>query len=131
MSDNTMTAAEAAAARSKLGVSQVQFAVEQNVTAAVVAAWEEGRIDMPRSVATKLRWELAQQERATALAASGLAECAWVGAFEKEPMPDKIGKGLLTAGEGILGSATIGAVVGFLYGQYRRVRERASTRPAS
>jgi len=90
MTDNSMAGAEAADARTKLGLSQVQLAVEQNVTPAVVAAWEEGRIKVPQSVATKLRWETAQHERATALAASGLPECSWVAAFEKEPMPGKL-----------------------------------------
>lgn len=208
---------EAEQARISLGLSRETFAVENNLTGDIVAAWESGRIKVPRHIATDLRWRVAREERLAALAASGLPDCDWVLGFEREPVPDKLeaqakhmerlvehskscpvcaardgyiaerfppmppaprkgwlalvlpiaeriqqlpawaqpaatgaslfvayslfrllfllpqivrepSRGLLVAVEGILASASIGAVVGFLYGAYQRIRDRRASR---
>ena len=215
-----MIASEARAARLALELSEVALAVETNTTPAAVAAWEDGRIEVPRRVAIDLTWRIARIERVAALAASGLAECSWVPAFEAEPVPRKIEaqtahferllehnktcdlcrarqafiaerfgpmppaprhgwmvivmpiverlrrlppraqpavigailfavytlvrvifelptlvrgpfSGLLTAITAVLVSASLGAVLGFFYGLYRRARTRESARPAA
>jgi hypothetical protein len=57
------------------------------MTPAVVAGWEDGRIQVPRHVRATLQWTAAQIERRDALAASGLPTCDWIQAFENEPEP--------------------------------------------
>lgn len=83
-----MLAEEARAARLALGLSETDLAAETNLTPNVVAAWESGRIKVPRDVATDLTWRLAHLERITALAASGLPDCSWVAAFAGQPVPE-------------------------------------------
>ncbi len=82
-----MTGAEAKLARDALGLTQEEMAASFGMTPNVVAGWEDGRVNVPRSVAAMLQWTAAGIERRNALAASGLATCDWVQAFENEPDP--------------------------------------------
>ena len=71
-------AEEARAARETLGLSVEQLGPELGLTPAVVAAWEAGRMKVPRRILAELRWRAAVQERTRALAVSGLPVCSWV-----------------------------------------------------
>jgi hypothetical protein len=81
---------DALTARLSLGLSQDALAAETNTTPDAVAAWEVGRIKVPRFVAIDLAWRVAHHQRVAALEESGLATCAWVTAFDAEPVPTKI-----------------------------------------
>ena len=85
-----MTGSEALAARCPLGLSETDLAVETGTTPSAVAAWEVGKIKVPRHVAVDLTWRVARNERLAALEASGLPECAWARTFEAEPIPEKL-----------------------------------------
>ena len=85
-----MTASEARDARLALKLSEDALAAETNTTAAIVAAWESGRIKVPRHIAVDLTWRVAQAERFAALEAAGLPQCPWVEAFEAERVPEKL-----------------------------------------
>lgn len=80
-----MTADDVIAARRTLGLTPDALAAELGLTPAVVAAWEAGAVAVPRRFARDLAWRLAAAEREAALAASGLPECAWVGAWASAP----------------------------------------------
>lgn len=84
---NDMLPADAQLARETLGLTPEVLAADANVTPAVVAGWERGQIKVPRRIAAELRWRVARKERLDALAASGLATCSWIAAFEREPAP--------------------------------------------
>jgi hypothetical protein len=60
------------------------------MTPNVVEAWERGTISVPSKVAKELRWREALVDRHRALAESGLAECDWLAAWEREPEPEKL-----------------------------------------
>jgi DNA-binding XRE family transcriptional regulator len=81
------TTRDLAAARATLGLSVDQMASELGVTPHVVEAWESGRLAVPRKHAQHLAYRLAVAERERALAASGLAECAWLTAWEAAEVP--------------------------------------------
>jgi len=71
-----VTPEELAAARLRLGLSTDELAAELNLTPAVVAAWEAGRINPSRRAQRWLLWRGAMLDRDEALAASGLPECS-------------------------------------------------------
>lgn len=71
-----MTPTELIAARQRLGLTPDALAAELNLTPAVVAAWEKGRIRPSRRAVQWLTWRTAMLDRDAALAASGLPECA-------------------------------------------------------
>jgi transcriptional regulator with XRE-family HTH domain len=85
-----MIASEARAARIALGLSEDALAAQTNTTRGAVVAWESGRVKIPRNIAVDLAWRVAQKERIDALEASGLPECAWMTAFDAEPVPEKL-----------------------------------------
>ena len=85
-----MTASEAREACLALKLSEDALAAETNTTPALVAAWESGRIEVPRHIGVELTWRVAQAERLAALEVAGLAQCAWVEAFEAEAVPAKL-----------------------------------------
>ncbi len=84
-----MNTAEAINARQSLGLSQLQLALELGVTEKEVAAWEGGRVPIPKHLAERLAWGAALAARGAALEASGLPECAWVRAWQAKPRPKK------------------------------------------
>ena len=83
----SMTAAEVAAARQRLGLSLDAFAAEMGFTPHVVSAWEAGTVAVPKRHEDDLRWRLALQDRDDALKASGLPECAWIAHWHSQPFP--------------------------------------------
>ena len=83
-----MSAQEAVAARQALGLTTDALAAELGLTPHVVESWESGTMPLPLRYAAELRWRVAATERAAALAASGLPECDWVAAWERETVPD-------------------------------------------
>ena len=85
---DVLSGADAAAIRERLGLSVDALAAELALTPDVVAAWESGRIAVPKRIAGELRWRDALAERVAALAASGLEECKWMAAWEAEKLPD-------------------------------------------
>lgn len=81
----TLTPAdEARAARETLGLTVEQLGPELGLTPAVVAAWEAGRMKVPRRIMAELRWRAAVQERTRALDVSGLPVCPWVARWHAE-----------------------------------------------
>lgn len=85
-----LSATEASAIRTKLELSLEQLAYELGVTPQVVEAWERGAIGVPARTARELRWREAAVDRQRAIVESGLPECSWIAAWEKEPEPDKL-----------------------------------------
>ena len=85
-----LSATEAVAIRTKLELSPQQLAYELGVTPQVVEAWERGAIGIPVKTAKELRWREAVADRQRAIAESGLPECSWIAAWEREPEPDKL-----------------------------------------
>lgn len=77
-------AEEARGARETLGLTVEQLAPELGLTPAVVAAWEAGRMKVPRRIMAELRWRAAVHERTRALDASGLPVCPWVARWHAE-----------------------------------------------
>lgn len=86
MSD-PMSAQEVIAARKTLGLSRDALAATLNLTPNVIAAWEEGTLDVPKSFAEQLRYEAAAADLKAAIAGNGLEECAWDKAWQNEPLP--------------------------------------------
>jgi transcriptional regulator with XRE-family HTH domain len=70
-----VTPEQLAAVRQRLGLSMEGLAAELNLTPAVVAAWEAGKINPTRRAQRWLAWRGAMLDRDEALAASGLREC--------------------------------------------------------
>jgi hypothetical protein len=70
-----VTPEELAAARQRLGLSTEGLAAELNLTPAVIAAWETGKISPTRRAQRWLMWRAAMLDRDEALAASGIPEC--------------------------------------------------------
>ena len=85
-----MNADEALAARTTLGLSQEELASDLGLTPHVVAAWEDGRVRIPKQVEDHLRFEVAAMERRAAIATSGLPECEWETAWANESVPDSL-----------------------------------------
>lgn len=77
-SADRMTAEDLARARALLGLSPAELAAEMGLTEHVVRAWEDGSLRIPREYALQIAFRAAIAERQTALASSGLPECAWV-----------------------------------------------------
>jgi hypothetical protein len=86
----TMNSSEARSAREFIGLTSEQLAAALNVIPSAVAAWEDGRIVVPRHIATELAWRSAAHERQVALDASGLQTCSWIQAFESESYPSDL-----------------------------------------
>ena len=84
-----MNTAEAIRARESLGMSQLKLALELGVTEKEVAAWEGGRVPIPKHLAERLAWQAALVRQRAALEASGLPECAWVRTWQAKPRPEK------------------------------------------
>lgn len=80
-----MTGSEFIAARERAGLSLDDAAAALDLTPGVVAAWEAGTVRIPRRVAQEMTWRAAAAQRRAALATSGLPECGWVAAWEREP----------------------------------------------
>jgi hypothetical protein len=74
-----MTAEDLTRARAVLGLSPAELAAEIGLTEPVVRAWEDGSLRIPQQYAIQIVWRAAIAERQSALASSGLPECAWVG----------------------------------------------------
>ena len=87
--ETVMDVAELSRARDTLGYSDEVLAADLGLPPNVVTAWTSGRAKVPRHIARDLRWRMALIEQKNLLAASGLAACAWVNAFEAEPTPEK------------------------------------------
>lgn len=85
-----MDASEARHARESLGLRPVDLAVEVSTTPDAVAAWEEGRIGVPKHVAELLQWRMAGLERTRALESSGLPECVWIRNFQDRAAPENM-----------------------------------------
>lgn len=83
-----MTSREAADARQRLGLSIEEFSAELGLTPNVVQGWERGTVRVPKRAAEELQWRLALEERAKALAASGLPDCAWMAAWQEKEFPE-------------------------------------------
>jgi transcriptional regulator with XRE-family HTH domain len=83
-----MTSQEAATARQRLGLSVEDLSAELGLTPDVVKGWEAGLVRVPNRVAEDLRWRRALQDREEALLTSGLPDCEWMVAWEKEETPD-------------------------------------------
>jgi transcriptional regulator with XRE-family HTH domain len=84
----SMTAQEAARAREQLGLSVEDLAADLAFTPDVVRLWESGKAPVPRRVTRLLEWELAAEERYQALVESGLPDCEWMNAWERETVPE-------------------------------------------
>lgn len=83
-----MTSQEAATARQRLGLSVEDLSAELGLTPDVVKGWESGLVRVPNRVAKDLQWRRALQDREEALLTSGLPDCEWMVAWEKEETPD-------------------------------------------
>jgi DNA-binding XRE family transcriptional regulator len=73
-----MTAIDVAAVRNRLGLTTDALAAEFNVTPAVVAAWESGRMALTAYAAEWLTWKDAMATREVALASAGMPPCQQV-----------------------------------------------------
>ena len=82
-----MNADEVVAARKTLGLTRDALAATLNLTPNVIAAWEEGTLDVPKSFADRLRYDAAVAELKAAVDGKGLEECAWDKAWQNEPLP--------------------------------------------
>jgi transcriptional regulator with XRE-family HTH domain len=82
-----MDAQEVVAARKTLGLTRDALAATLGLTPNVIAAWEEGTLDVPRSFADRLRYEAAAADLKAAIDGKGLEECAWDKAWQNEPLP--------------------------------------------
>lgn len=82
-----MTPEEARDARHTLGLSQDDLATTFDLTAPVIEAWERGSVSIPRRFEERLRYDAAARKRSALLAASGLPECKWINAWNKELIP--------------------------------------------
>ena len=71
-----VTPNDLATTRQRLGLTTESLAAELNLTPAVIAAWESGRIKPSRRAEQWLTWRAAMLDRDESLAASGLPECA-------------------------------------------------------
>jgi len=85
-----MQASEAVAIRERIGLTREDLAAEFGMTPDVVAAWETGRVKVSKRIARELHWRQSALDREAALTASGLAECAWMLAWEQEPSPTSL-----------------------------------------
>ncbi len=85
-----MTAEEALAARTSLGLTQEELASDLGLTPNVVAAWEKGTVGIPKALEVQLRYEAAVAERHAAIAASGMPECDLDNAWVRETVPDDV-----------------------------------------
>jgi DNA-binding XRE family transcriptional regulator len=82
-----MDAQEVVAARKTLGLTRDALAATLNLTPNVIAAWEEGTLDVPKSFADRLRYDAAFADFKAAIDGKGLKECAWDKAWQNEPLP--------------------------------------------
>lgn len=80
-----MNGEELRESRELLGLSQDAMAAELGLTPAIVTAWEQDALRIPRKYADAIRWHRYVRERDLALAASGLPACGWVSRFEGQP----------------------------------------------
>lgn len=87
-----MNAADFVRARSRLGLTGGQLALELDLTPQIVAALEGGSVPVPEETAKELLWRVALLERQEALTASGLPECPWIQTWNALPMPTRSGK---------------------------------------
>jgi hypothetical protein len=83
-----MTAEQFRAARELLGITNDELAADLRVTPAIVGAWADGTLGIPKRQAQDLAWRAALAERQQALRTSGLAECPWQLAREAAPVPE-------------------------------------------
>jgi hypothetical protein len=83
-----MTAEQFRAARELLGITDDELAADLRVTPAIVGAWADGTLGIPKRQAQDLAWRAALAERQQALRTSGLAECPWQLAREAAPVPE-------------------------------------------
>jgi transcriptional regulator with XRE-family HTH domain len=90
--ERPMSARDAVTARESLGLTTDALAAELGLTPHVVDGWETGAIPVPIRYAAALRWRVAAAERAAALEASGLPECDWVAAWDRETIPDSLSR---------------------------------------
>jgi DNA-binding XRE family transcriptional regulator len=82
-----MNAEEVIAARKALGLTPDALAATLGLTPNVIAAWEDGTLGVPKMFAEQLRYDAATAEFKAAVAGKGLEECAWVNAWQNEPLP--------------------------------------------
>jgi transcriptional regulator with XRE-family HTH domain len=82
-----MDAQEVVAARDTLGLTRDALAATLGLTPSVIAAWEEGTLDVPKSFADRLRYDAAAADLKAAIDGKGLKECAWDKAWQNEPLP--------------------------------------------
>src|SRR3954468_3156693 len=85
----TMNATEFVHARERLGISGTALAYELGLTPHVVAAFEDGSVKVPETMAKEIQWRVAAMERHEALAASGLPSCSWLERWEETPVPTR------------------------------------------
>jgi transcriptional regulator with XRE-family HTH domain len=83
-----MTSSELTTARLELGFSLAEFAEYMGVSESEVAAWESGKVRIPRPEAQLLSWNVAMKRRDRAIKAARLPECAWANEWDNRPDSD-------------------------------------------
>jgi transcriptional regulator with XRE-family HTH domain len=83
-----MTPAEVAEAREALGLTPEGLAAALGVSVREASAWKAGTHPIDRHSAGALAFLAAAARRERALEAAGLAQCAWMAAWEAKPFPE-------------------------------------------
>lgn len=83
----TITASELEAARTRLGLSEKEFASELGMPVDWYVDFEAGRSKLPKKEAEWVAYRLACAERDDALAKSGLPTCQWIEQWRREQPP--------------------------------------------